>query len=276
MRALWTSASGMTAMQTKLDTVANNLANVGTTAYKSQDVQFKDALYAQFVQKPEVTALPGRQTTPGLRIGHGIVPVAMRQTFAQGSLQETKNTLDVAIDKENGFIRMESTDAPNVQVYTRDGSFKAGVKDNQLWLENASGRRVLGTNNQPISLQGYDLESLKIDEAGRITANQNGAVTAVGQIQLVAMANPGDNLEPAGNNLYSLKANALATQVLPINQVAAADRPHHRQGFVEASNVDMAGQMTEMIVAQRAYSMNARAIQTVDQMMGMANNLRNG
>ena len=271
MRALWTSASGLNAQQIKLDTVANNLANVNTTGYKSQDTAFKDLLYAQFEQKPEVSALGGRQTTAGLRIGHGVRVTGIGQSFAQGSMQETNVKLDVALEGP-GFFKLES-DTGNT--FTRDGSFKVGELNDQMYLVDASGRRVLGANNQPIRVDGFDLETLTIEPNGQMTAMQNGARATVGQLQIAIIDHPDSNLQSAGGNLWELSANAAPNAVRRQGQYLGKDTPPQlRQGYLESSNVDMSAQMTEMIVAQRAYSLNAKMIQTADEMMGMANNLR--
>ncbi|MCX7569524.1 flagellar hook-basal body protein [Tumebacillus sp. DT12] len=274
MRALWTSASGLNAQQIKLDTVANNLANVNTTGYKSQDVNFKDLLYAQFVQKPDVGNLTNRLTEPGLRIGHGVRVTGLAQSMAQGSLQQTTQLLDVALEG-NGFFKVES-DSNNT--YTRDGSFKVGILNDEPFLVDASGRRLLDADNRPISLAGYDIETLTVAPNGTLNAVQTGQGTRedIAVLQIAVIDHPDANLQPAGGNYLELNAGVPAGTVRNQNNYAAGDQPAKaRQGYLEGSNVNMAAQMTEMIVAQRAYSMNAKMVQTADEMMGLANNLRN-
>lgn len=274
MRALWTSASGMNAQQIKLDTVANNLANVNTNGYKSQDVNFKDLLYAQFDQKPELANLQNRATDPGLRIGHGVRVTGLSASMGQGALQQTTQLLDVALEG-NGFFKVES-DTGNT--YTRDGSFKIGLLNDEPFLVDSTGRRVLDADNRPISLAGFDIETLTIGQNGTINAVQTGQGTRadIAVLQIAVIDQPDANLQPAGGNYLELSGQTPAGAVRNQNNYAAGDLPAKaRQGYLEGSNVDMAAQMTEMIVAQRAYSMNAKMVQTADEMMGLANNLRN-
>ncbi|MGZ4031024.1 MAG: flagellar hook-basal body protein [Tumebacillaceae bacterium] len=287
MRSLWTSASGLNAQQMRMDAIANNLANINTTGYKSQDVQFKDMLYANYLQTPEVGKIQDttnpRQSTLGLRIGQGVWSVGLSQTFSQGALQQTGNNTDLAIEG-NGFFRIKIPNAPagtpNV-AYTRDGSFKfsnTGSAGDEHWiLADSAGRAVMDTNDQEIDLTAYDLSSVVIGTDGTVSAKPKGggALQAIGQqIDLVNIANPETNLKPAGNNLYVLNGNITPANRANIEQRGAYQEGKIHQREIEQSNVDMSGMMTEMIQAQRVYSMNAKALETTDQMMGMANNLR--
>ncbi|ARU60511.1 hypothetical protein CBW65_05040 [Tumebacillus avium] len=278
MRALWTSAHGMAGQQTRLDTISNNIANVNTTGYKQQDVNFKDMLYAEIQQTQQNGNLQGRQTTSGVRIGHGVLAVGVSQLFTQGALQSTENLLDVAIDGPNAFFEVGifNNGVQTDNAYTRDGSFAVGYdRTNTPYLTDSAGNPVLDTAQQPISLDGFDLATLKIEQNGMMTAEAAGVRTAVGQLELVNIENPDTNLEAMGNNMYALKTNA-APNALTRGAYNQPNGATLKQGFLEQSNVDMIQQMTDMIMTQRAYTMNARALQTIDQMMGMANNLRNG
>ena len=280
MRSLWTSASGMSGQQARLDAISQNLSNLNTTGYKKEDVQFRDMLYAQMTQKPDVAGLQNRQTTAGLRIGHGVLPVSTLQTFTQGELQQTNNNLDVAMEGD-GFFTVGLTD-PQGQLtkmlYTRDGSFKVGQDPNgNSWLVDSEGHAVLDDQQQPIDLTGYDASTLSIDEAGNVSAKQiGGSVQSLGTLGIVRVDHPDANLEAAGQNLFALRVTAPVTSVTYRVNIANGPVPNARQGFLEQSNVDMSQEMTDMLMAQRAYSMNVRALQTADQMMGIANNLRNG
>ncbi|TCP57762.1 flagellar basal-body rod protein FlgG [Tumebacillus sp. BK434] len=278
MRALWTSAHGMAGQQTRLDMISNNIANVNTTGYKQQDVNFKDMLYAEIVQTERTGTLAGRQTTSGIRIGHGVLAVGISQLFTQGPLQSTENLLDVAIDGENAFfeVGVYNNGVLTGNAYTRDGSFAVGYDANNTpYLTDSAGNPVLDTARQPISLAGFDLATLKIEKNGVMTAEAAGVRAAIGQLELVNIDNPDSNLEAMGNNMFALKQNA-APNALTRGAYNQPNGATLKQGFLEQSNVDMIQQMTDMIATQRAYSMNARALQTIDQMMGMANNLRNG
>jgi flagellar basal-body rod protein FlgG len=279
MRSLWTSASGLNAQQTRMDAIANNLANLNTTGYKSQDVQFKDILYANYNQKPEVGKIQDpnfpRQSTLGLRIGQGVWTVGLSQAFTQGPLQQTGHNSDLAIEG-NGFFKVQ---IPGTQdyAYTRDGSFKfAQTTNNQTVLTDASGRPVMDTNDAQIDLTGYDLSTVKIGTDGTISGKLiGGGMQSTGQqVDLVNIAHPETNLVPAGNNLYALNGNITPANLTNVVTRQAYTNGKIRQGELEQSNVDMSSMMSEMIQAQRIYSMNAKALETTDQMMGMANNLR--
>jgi len=280
MRSLWTSASGMKSMQTRLDTMAQNMANLNTNGYKKQDVQFKDALTQQMTQRPEDSNLVRRESTAGLRLSHGVVPMAILGTFTQGSLQQTGNLLDVALEGD-GFFKIGlpgQGGAIAEELYTRDGSFKVGFDATDTpYLVDSGGRYVLDNTNAAIDLTGYDMSKLVVKEDGTLYENADGAMNIIATLGIFKVDHPEENLDRAGENLYALRVNVPNAAVTERANIAnAADQPLARQGFVEQSNVDLGTEMAEMMVAQRIYSMNTRALQTADQMMGMANNLRNG
>lgn len=283
MRSLWTSASGMQGMQTRLDTLAQNMANLNTAGYKAQSVQFKDALTQQMNQKPEESNLVRRDSNPGLRLGHGVLPMAMMGTFTQGSLQESGNLMDVALDGD-GFFKIGLPGPGGTitkELYTRDGSFKVGMVDNgggntTPYLVDGAGRYVLDDNNQRIDLTGFDMSKLVVKEDGTLYENKGGFMNIIATLGIFKVDHPEENLDRAGENLYALRVNVPNTAVTARANITTGAVPTARQGFIEQSNVDMSTEMTEMIVAQRAYSMNVKALQTADQMMGIANNLRNG
>ncbi|MGB8954449.1 MAG: flagellar hook-basal body protein [Tumebacillaceae bacterium] len=283
MRSLWTSASGMKSMQTQLDTLAQNMANLNTAGYKAQSVQFKDALTQQMNQKTEESNLVRRDSNPGLRLGHGVLPMALMGNFTQGSLQDTGNGMDVALDGD-GFFKVGLAGPGGTtpkQLFTRDGSFKVGMVDDGAgnktpYLVDGSGRYVLDDNDQPIDLTGYDMSKLVVKEDGTLLENNNGFTNTIATLGIVQVDHPEENLDRAGENLYALRVNVPNTAVTARANITNGAVPNARQGFIEQSNVDMSTEMTEMLVAQRAYTMNTKALQTADQMMGIANNLRNG
>lgn len=277
MRSLSTAASGMAAQQTRLDTIGHNLANVNTTGFKAQNVQFKDMLYAQFQQKPLVDDIPGRVSGPGMSIGHGVLVNGIGNSFAQGQLQSTSVPLDVAIEG-NGFftVGIYENGVQTGTGFTRAGSFKVGMDGQDAYLVDTQGNPVLDDRNNPINLTGLDIDSIQIGQKGNIQARRNGVLEEVATLSVVRVDNPETSLRPAGVNMYAAVEGLPANAIRLINTLAPDEQPPQvRQYMVEMSNVDMAKSMTDMIVAQRLYSMNSRALQTADQMMGMANNLRN-
>jgi len=277
MRSLWTSASGLHGQQARLDAIAHNMANLNTKGYKAQDVQFKDLLYVEMGQQAAVNGLNERNTPAGLRIGHGVYAANVKHSFTPGPLERTDLKLDVAIQGE-GFFSVGIYDATGrtIQVgFTRDGSFKVGQdRAGNHFLVDSGGRPVLNRQAQPIELTGVDVNTVKIDAAGTISGMIGGEMTELGQLEVARIQNPEANLDAIGENLYVLDANAGVNVVTA--GVAGTEGTSLLQGSLEMSNVDMAAQMTDMIMAQRAYGMNSRAIQVADQMMGIANNLRNG
>jgi flagellar basal-body rod protein FlgG len=278
MRALWTSASGMRGMQTRLDVIAHNVANVNTAGYKAKDVAFKDALYQQMQQKPEETSLPRRETEAGLRIGHGVVPVDFTMSFTQGYLQRTDRNLDIALEGQ-GFLTVGIYDAQGNRTgvaYTRNGAMEIGYDRNtgESYLVDGNARPLLDVNGDPIRLTGYDVTKLQITTKGELFIVDGQQRTPVAQLEVVRVANPEINLESAGENLFALKNTAAPNVVTPQAYNAANNPVTVKQGMIEQSNVELVSQFTEMMVAQRVYSMNVRALQTTDQMMGIANGLR--
>ena len=262
MRALWTAASGMTGQQFNIDTIANNLSNVNTTGFKQNRADFEDLLY----QTTRVAGTPATEVTvvpTGVQVGHGVKVAATQKVFTQGSLQSTGNVSDLAIQGE-GFFRVLQYDG--TFGYTRDGAFKI---DSNGQLVNSNGYRVMP---EVILPENFIRESLTISQDGRITVKVAGSDDAleIGQMELYRFVNPG-GLQAIGENLYKI-TNASGE--------AIGSRPGFDgmgktvQKFIEMSNVSVVQEMVNMIVAQRAYELNSKAIQTSDTMLGIANNLK--
>lgn len=253
MRSLWISKTGMEAQQTQLDHISNNLANSATNGYKRSHAVFEDLMYQNLRQaganSSEQTELP-----TGLQIGLGTRAVATSRQFSQGNLQQTTNTLDVAI-KGQGFFQIQMPDGTTG--YTRDGSFQT----------DANGQLV--TNNGYILQPGITIpanaQSVTIAADGTVSVALPGqaAPQQLGQLQLASFVNPA-GLEPRGQNIYAETA-ASGTP----NTGAPADNGFGSlaQGFVETSNVNVVEELITMIQTQRAYELNSKAIQTSDQML---------
>jgi flagellar basal-body rod protein FlgG len=259
IRALWTSASGMAAQQMNLDVIANNLANVNTTGFKSANVQFQEMMYD--TETPAGANSTDSSTVPtGTQVGYGSKPVATERNFTEGSLQQTGNTYDMAI-QGTGFFKLTMPDGTNT--YTRDGSF----------LVNADGQIV---NNQGFLVTGAGTISpqatnVVVGADGTISATVNGATVKISPITITTFPNP-EGLNSLGNNLYSASdASGTANdgQVPGTNGIGTI-----AQGYTEASNVSVVTEMVQMIQAQRAYEINSKAVQASDDMMQMANNMR--
>ena len=253
MRSLWISKTGMEAQQTQLDHISNNLANSATNGYKKSHAVFEDLMYQNLRQaganSSEQTTLP-----TGLQVGLGTRAVATSRSFAQGNLQQSGNTLDVAV-RGQGFFEIQMPDGTSA--YTRDGSFQV---DSQGQLVTNNGYAV-----QPGITIPANAQSVTIAADGTVSVTVSGQATPqrVGQLQLTNFVNAA-GLEPRGQNLYvETEASGAPTAGTPsLNGLGSL-----QQGFVETSNVNVVEELIGMIQTQRAYELNSKAIQTSDQML---------
>ncbi|AKL93748.1 flagellar basal-body rod protein FlgG [Clostridium aceticum] len=263
MRALWTAASGMKAQQLSVDTIANNLANVNTTGYKRQKVEFKDLLYAT-IRKSDLN--DGVGSPVNLQVGHGVMPMATSRVFTTGNLESTGNPFDFAIEGEGFFV----VETPTGEFrYTRDGNFKLSVDFDEVRLVTADGYTVLSEFDDEIAFM-EGISNINVSETGLITGeNQDGEIEEIATIKLVKFLNP-EGLEAIGKNLY--KATVASGEEIPMEDENRTSTI--RQGYLETSNVQIVDEMVRMITAQRAYEISSKTIQTADDMLGMANNLK--
>ncbi len=258
LRALRTAALGMSAQQNGVDNTANNLANANTTGYKRSSIVFHDLLY-QSVQAGGEQA--GGGTPASMQMGHGATAVATVRNFTQGSLAETGNPLDLAVNGD-GFFQVRKPDGS--VAFTRDGTFG------------------LSADGELVTQTGLLVEpDLSVPpEATNITVSQDGIVTArlagdpepveLGQIELARFANPGGLGSLGGNLFEQTAASGEPTIGLPgedgIGLVS--------QGFVESANVDVVQEMVNLITAQRAYELNSKMVTTSEEMLQIANNVK--
>jgi flagellar basal-body rod protein FlgG len=253
IRSLWISKTGMEAQQTQLDTIAHNLANVGSNGFKRGHVVFED-LIDQNLRQAGAASSEQTQLPTGLQVGLGVRPVATSRIFSQGNLQSTTNNLDVAI-KGNGFFQIQMPDG--TVGYTRDGSFQ--VDPNGQLVTNS------GYVVQPGIAIPANAQSVTIAQDGTVTASMPGqaAPQNIGQLQLASFVNPA-GLDPLGSNLFAETAasGGPSTGSPQSNGLGAL-----QQGYVETSNVNVVEELVSMIQTQRAYEMNSKAIQTSDQML---------
>ncbi|QEJ95485.1 flagellar basal-body rod protein FlgG [Treponema phagedenis] len=262
IRSLWTAASGMNSQQANIDTVANNLANVNTSGFKKQRAEFEDLLY-QTVKSAGTPATEDTITPVGIQMGHGSKLAATQRIFEQGALQHTRLTSDVAVAGE-GFFRVLQYDG--TYAYTRDGSFKIDA-DRQLVTSN--GLRVLP---EIIFPENYVERSIAISQDGRVTVRvgEEDEPIEVGQIELYRFQNNA-GLAAEGSNLF--KQTPASGQAIPGRPgFNGFGKTEHK--FLEMSNVSTVSEMVNMIVAQRAYEFNSKAIQTSDNMLGTAVGLK--
>ncbi len=259
IRALFTSATGMQAQQLNLDVIANNLSNVNTTGFKRSRVDFQDLLYQ--TMRPAGTRSGSNEIATGVQVGHGTRPVATQKIFAQGNFQQTENPLDLVIEGD-GFFSLVRPDGQ--LAYTRSGAFK---RDSQGQIVNSDGLVL-----QPAITLPQDAQNISIGSDGTvsITTATSPNPTQVGQIQLARFVNPA-GLNAIGRNLLlPTQASGAATTGQPAQQGFGSIG----QGFLESSNVSVVEEMVNMIAAQRAFEVNSKAIKTADEMLALANNVR--
>ena len=260
IRSLRTAALGMAAQQLTLDVIANNLANVNTTGFKRSSVEFQDVLYETIVSGAGEGGL-GQEKPVEIQVGHGNRAVSTFRTFSQGTITDTENPLDMAIDGD-GFFQVTRPDG--TYAYTRDGGFRI---NSDGFIVTATGLRL----GSEVSLPP-DTESILIGQDGIIAVILSGeaAPEEIGQIELVKFVNPA-GLRAVGGNL-----NEETVASGPPTVGFAGDEGFGAvlQGFLEKSNVDVVQEMINMIVAQRAYEINSKAVKTADEMLAVANNLR--
>lgn len=264
VRSLWTAATGMTAQQTNLDTISNNLANVNTAGYKTEQTQFKSLLY-QNLQKKSTTN-DGSEKPVGIQVGLGVRYSAVSSQFRQGNINATEGAFDFAIEGD-GFFNVQMPDGTTA--YTRSGNFNISIGTNGSWqLATADGYQILGTDGSPIEFPAdYDMSDISFSETGEIV--YNGEVAD--QFQF-AQFNNRAGLEKLGGTLF--RATPASGEPRLENNDAVLKKSRVVNGYLEASNVDVATEMVNMIITQRAYELNSKAITASDTMLQQANNLR--
>jgi len=253
MNSLSIAKSGLQAQQTQLDTITNNLANVATNGFKKTRAVFEDLMY-QNVRQAGAPAGQNGQLPTGLQLGSGVRPVATSRNFTQGTLTQTGNQLDLAINGQ-GLFQVQMPDGTTA--YTRDGSFQV---DAQGQLVTSAGFLVnpnitIPANAQSVTIGSNGIVSVMLPNAT--------ATTQVGQLQLANFMNPA-GLDPKGGNLFAETAASGAPQT---GNPGANGLGLVQQGSVEASNVNVVEELVAMIQTQRSYEINSKAIQTADQML---------
>lgn len=257
LRALYSSAAGMQSQQTNLDVIANNLANVSTTGFKKNKAEFQDLLYSN-ARAAGSDAGGGNQIPTGVQIGHGARLVSTSKVFTEGELTKTDGQLDIAIEGD-GFFEVQTADGN--RAFTRDGSLKL-LSDGRIATNDGL---VLQGGFQPIP-QGTT--NISISSTGEVTTT-GASGTSSFRIQLVRFANPA-GLEAMGRNLYK---ETLASGTAEAGNPGENGFGGLQQGMLEMSNVKVVEEMVNLIVAQRAYEVNSKAVQAADEMMQMSNNL---
>ena len=259
MRSLWTAATGMAAQALNVDVISNNLANVNTAGFKRSRANFQDLMYQQ-ISSPGTQNSAGNEVPVGIQIGLGVRTAGVARVFAEGSFQQTGNSLDLAIEGRGFFqVQLPSGDL----AFTRAGSLSV---DSLGQVVTQDGYVVQPAMNIP-----NDAMSIDVSQDGTVSVVQPGnASTVIGQIQLADFSNSG-GLTAIGHSLFQ-ESQASGTPIT--GNPGASGIGSIAQRTLEMSNVNTVEEMVNLIAAQRAYEMNSKTIKAADEMLQMANNIR--
>ncbi len=261
LKSLYTTATGMKTQQTMVDTIANNIANVNTAGFKKAQASFEDLLYVTLQAPGLQQDASGTPSPIGLQLGSGSRLSGTTKIYSSGVLEGTNRNFDIAIEGD-GFLEVQLPDGSSG--YTRDGHLQV----------NADGKLVTSAGMVliPEVTLPPDLLDISFGPTGQITgrvASTPDTTSNFGTLQLVKFINPSGLLADGGNILRQTAASGAATQTAPDTQGAGKIR----QGFIERSNVEIVNELVNLIVAQRAYEVNSRAIKASDQMLQTATNI---
>lgn len=268
MRSLWTAASGMTAQQNNVDTIANNLANVNTTGYKTESAEFKSLLYQNLQTRTTTANLENKPVSA--QVGLGARNSSITSHYTQGALLASENSFAFAIEGD-GFFSVMGDDGDTY--YTRNGNFFISeLEAGRYLLCTSEGHPVLSAEGAPIVFN--------VEDASQITASADGEFMYPDEANnpaplgisfgLFQFANPSGLNKTAGGLLQQSEASGI-----PVNEADGAVRKPStlKQGYLEGSNVNIATEMVNLITAQRAYELNSKAINASDEMLQQANQL---
>ena len=260
IRSLWTSATGMQAQELNIDVISNNLANVNTSGFKKSRAEFQDLLY-ESMRSAGAASSQDTIVPTGIQLGHGTRPAAVQKMFTQGDFQNTTNELDWAIEGD-GFFQIEIPNGDTA--YSRSGEFKLDA-----------GGRIVNPDGFPLVPEmtiPTDTLSISVGMDGTVSVIEAGdpTPTEIGTLQLARFVNPA-GLRSLGKNLYA-PTEASGDEIT--GTAGENGFGTIAQGFLEMSNVSVVDEMVSMITAQRAYETNSKVIQTADDMLQMANNLK--
>lgn len=275
-RTMIQAAVTMNQLQQKLDMIGHNMANSRTPGYKTRRSEFSSLLKQQINNLNVPANAQNRLTPEGIRVGTGARLGGIANNMSIGALQTTNRALDVALRHENHFFQIQTENQGVLETqYTRDGSFYLNPTQGggAVMLTTADGNPVLGQNGAPITIQdGFD--AIKVRDNGQVLVERGNMQQVAGTIGVVEITRP-HILEASGGNLFRLPdLDELGYTMGDIVQLQAMQEQLMESGVLEQSNVDLAEEMSELLLTQRAYQFNARTISMTDQMMGLINQLR--
>jgi flagellar basal-body rod protein FlgG len=261
MKALYIASTGMAAQERNVEVISNNIANMRTTGYKKQRVEFQDLLYQAYRRAGSATSDQGTQVPVGIEIGSGVKTAATPRIMSQGTVTPTEKELDVAVRGE-GFFAVQLPDGRTG--YTRDGSFE---RDSSGLLVNVDGYQIQPGITIPENANGL---SISTDGIVQAYIGTDTTPTDLGQLQLYRFVNK-EGLESVGdNNFVETAASGAAQGGVPNTDGMGSVL----QGYLESANVNPVTEIADLIAAQRAYEMNARVISGADEMLQATSQLR--
>ncbi|MCY6354025.1 flagellar hook-basal body complex protein [Clostridium sp. ZS2-4] len=268
IRSIWNSRSGMSAQMEKLDAISNNLSNVNTSGYKRIDVSFQ-SLVQETLKRDGYPVNDGVSDKDAPFTGTGVKTNGFYKDNSQGTLMQTNSNTDLAIDGE-GFFKV--IDSNGKEAYLRSGVFQID-SNGKVVDSNGNALVILNGNGQNVNTENgnikFEKESFKVDENGDILGNKYG------NLKIPVFNTVGQNsMKSIGENLYSpeMVVNNNGDEVQ--SEVYMSNNADILQGYIENSNVDIAKEMSDMIITQRAFQLNSSALKTADEMWQMSNNLR--
>lgn len=278
-RTMITASNTLTQLQHQIDLIGNNIANVGTNGYKRADASFNDLLVQQMDNQPRRAAEIGRLTPLGIRSGNGAKLSQAQLVLTQGALKTTDRDLDVALTKDNLFFMVNVQDENGTNTrFTRDGAFYLSpIGGNQVQLVTAEGHAVLDELGNSIIVDG-PVKNIAITNEGQLKVETTNGGEQNVNLGVVTIKKP-QFLEKLGGNLYGLPANMNQLGVNEndiLTQLTGNLRGEvsMKQGALEAANVDLSKEMTDLITAQRLYQFQSRSVTMADQMLGLVNSIR--
>ncbi|ERI91269.1 flagellar hook-basal body protein [Clostridiales bacterium oral taxon 876 str. F0540] len=262
----------MSAQQDKLDSISNNIANANTTGYKRVDVNFKDLVYENLNRTGYPVTTSGQNTSYN---GTGIRTGQWTRDNSQGNLTETGKSTDIAIDGQGYFqvtLPEKNADGTYKTAYTRGGNFSL---DSEGSLVDSNGNRLVVAFNENTTEEDRRLseKNFTIDDKGRIFKSDGNNSKEIGKINIYNVISS-DSMQSVGENLYTLVNNNVNGVDIPVERPFISQDANVMQGFSELSNVNIAKEMTDMIITQRAFELSSKSMKTADDMWGMTNNLR--
>ncbi|MCK1994509.1 flagellar hook-basal body protein [Peribacillus muralis] len=280
-RTMMTATNTLNQLQSKIDQISNNIANVDTTAYKKTQTSFNDLLTQSFNNQPNESKEKGRLTAPGIRQGTGAMLSQSQLVLSQGAIKTTDRNLDTALTKEDQFFTVSVQDSKGSNTrLTRDGAFYLSPNANnpdQMMLVTSAGHQVLDEKGNPILIDG-NITNMKISDNGVLTVDTEEYGSESFGLGIVSVKKP-QFLDRLGGKLLGLPENInnLGVTVDDIMTSLIGDSRDQiavRQGALESSNVDLSKEMSDLINVQRSYQFQSRSITMADQMGGLINGIR--